>query len=268
MPPYPLLTLLSDFGWNDVYVGVMKGVIAQINPDLRIIDLTHDIPPQKITAAQFNLLNAYPYFPPGTIHVAVVDPGVGGTRRAIAVQRVDGILVGPDNGIFTGFLQRSHLQQVERIVELSNPQYWRVPNPSSTFHGRDIFAPVAAHLASGVSLLDLGSPIAVDTLVQAPIPPHTQTANGFSGIVQHIDRFGNVITTIPGELVQDKVWFAQVGRRSIPGHYTYSDAPSGQPLALIGSHGWVEIAINGGDAHFQLRLGWDDPVQVVVQSEN
>jgi S-adenosylmethionine hydrolase len=261
MTPYPLLTLLSDFGWNDVYVGVMKGVIARINPNLRVIDLTHDIPPQRITAAQFNLLNAYSYFPDGTVHVAVVDPGVGGTRRSIAIQLANGVLIGPDNGIFTGFLQQSVVQ----IVELNNPQYWRVPHPSHTFHGRDIFAPVAAHLATGVPFTELGEPIEPDTLIQLPIPPCTQTPHGFTGIIQHIDRFGNTITTVPGDYVHDKVWSVQVGKRSISGQRTYSDVPMGKPLALVGSHGWVEIAINGGDAHFQLRLNWDDPVQVVVE---
>lgn len=259
MTTYPLLTLLSDFGWNDVYVGVMKGVIAQINPNLRVIDLTHDIPPQNVMAAQFNLLNAYPYFPDGTIHVAVVDPGVGGTRRTIAIQLANGILIGPDNGIFTGFLQQPILQ----VVELDNPQYWRVPNPSHTFHGRDIFAPVAAHAASGVPLTKLGEPIERNTLIQLPISSCTPTPTGFIGSIQHIDRFGNTITTIPGSYVQDKVWSVQIGKQSIPGHRTYSDVSPGKPLALIGSHGWVEIAINGGDAHFQLRLNWEDEVQVV-----
>jgi S-adenosyl-L-methionine hydrolase (adenosine-forming) len=261
MTTYPILTLLSDFGWNDVYVGVMKGVIAQINPHLTVIDLTHEIPPQNITAAQFNLLNAYPYFPEGTVHVAVVDPGVGGTRRAIALHLSTGILVGPDNGIFTEFLQ----QPILHAIELNYPQYWRVPNPSHTFHGRDIFAPVAAHIASGVPLTEIGKSIDPSTLIQHPIPPCTPTPTGFIGTIQHIDRFGNSITTIPGKYVQGKAWSVQIGKRSIPGHKTYGDVPPGTPLSLIGSHGWVEIAISGGDAHFQLRLNWDDEVEVRIE---
>ncbi|WP_416673698.1 SAM hydrolase/SAM-dependent halogenase family protein [Egbenema bharatensis] len=266
MTSYPILTLLSDFGWNDVYVGVMKGVIAQINPQITIVDLTHEIPPQNITAAQFNLLNAYSYFPEGTVHVAVVDPGVGGMRRAIALQLATGILIGPDNGIFTGFLQ----QPILHVVELNSPQYWRVPNPSNTFHGRDIFAPVAAHIASGVPFTQIGNPIDPATLLQQPIPPCTATPTGFTGTIQHIDRFGNSITTIPGEFVQGKAWSVQISKRSIPGqsipgHKTYSDVPPGTPLALIGSHGWIEIAINSGDAGHQLRLDWNDRIEVRVE---
>lgn len=256
-----LLTLLSDFGWDDVYVGVMKGVIAQINPALTVIDLTHDISPQNITAAQFNLLNAYPFFPPGTVHAAVVDPGVGGARRAIAIALEDGFLVGPDNGIFTGLIAQ---KSVVQVVELSNTQYWRVPEPSNTFHGRDVFAPTAAHLASGVSITALGEPIDPTTLIKLPIPVCTTTDNGFAGNIQHIDRFGNVITNIPGDYVRGQNWFVSIGKRRIPGSRTYSDVTPGEPLALIGSHGWVELAISGGDAHFQLRLHWNDAVHVVL----
>lgn len=257
-----LLTLLSDFGWNDVYVGVMKGVIAQINPTLTVIDLTHDISPQNITAAQFNLLNAYPYFPAGTVHAAVVDPGVGSMRRAIAIELEDGFLVGPDNGIFTGLIAQ---KSVVQVVELSNTQYWRVPEPSNTFHGRDVFAPAAAHLASGVSITKLGEPIDPATLIKLPIPVCITTANGFTGNIQHIDRFGNVITNIPGDYVRERNWFVSIGKRKIPGSRTYSDVTPGEPLALVGSHGWVELAISGGDAHFQLRLHWNDAVQVVLE---
>lgn len=256
-----LITLLSDFGLTDVYVGVMKGVIAQVNPALTILDLTHQIPPQNIAAAQFNLLNAYPYFPAGTVHVAVVDPGVGGPRRSIAIELTDGFLIGPDNGIFTGLLaQRSVVQ----VVELTRSEYWRNASPSYTFHGRDIFASVAAHLASGVSLTQLGEPIQPETLVQLPLATYSKTATGYLGKVQYIDRFGNVITNIPGTAVQDRPWSVLVGKRPIPGCRTYSGVAANQPLALIGSHGWVEIAVNGGDASFQLRLHWNDSIQVVL----
>lgn len=257
-----LLTLLSDFGWNDIYVGVMKGVIAQINPTLTVIDLTHDISPQNITAAQFNLLSAYPFFPTGTVHIAVVDPGVGSSRRAIAVELSDGFLVGPDNGLFTGLLAQ---KSVNQVVELNNTQYWRVPEPSHTFHGRDIFAAAAAHLASGVPFTELGEPIDPTTLTQLPIPACTAIPHGFAGNIQHIDRFGNVITNIPGDYVRGQNWSAIVGKRSLPGCHTYSDVSPGEPLSLIGSHGWVELAISGGDAHFQLRLNWEDMVQVVLK---
>ena len=256
-----LITLLSDFGSNDVYVAVMKGVIAQVNPALTTVDLTHDISPQNITAAQFNLMNAFPYFPIGTVHIAVVDPGVGGTRRAIAIELTDGFLVGPDNGLFTGLVKS---RSVVQVVELTNTQYWRAAEPSSTFHGRDIFAPVGAHLASGVPLADLGKAIDPNTLTQQPIPAYETTPTGYIGNIQHIDRFGNVITNIPGEAVLGKEWSVQINRLTIPGCRVYSNVEAGSPLALIGSHGWVEIAINGGDAHFQLRLNWTDSIKVLV----
>lgn len=260
----PLITLLTDFGLNDVYVGVIKGVIARINPSLTIVDLTHQIPPQNIKAAQFNLLNAYPYFPNGTVHVVVVDPGVGGTRRSIALELPDGFLVGPDNGVFSGLLAQ---QSIVQSVELTNTQYWRVPQPSNTFHGRDIFAPVAAHLATGIPLTTLGHPIDPTSLVNLPFTVSTPTATGFDGNIQYIDRFGNAITNIPGEWVRERRWSVLIGKRTLPGCRTYSDVSLGQPLALIGSHDWVEIAISGGDAQFQLRLNWDDPVQVVIEEE-
>lgn len=261
MPTYPLITLLSDFGLNDVYVGVVKGVIANVNPALTVIDLTHQIPPQNVIAAQFNLLNAYPYFAPGTVHLAVVDPGVGGARRSIAIELSDGMLVGPDNGIFTGLLAQ---RTVVQAVALTNTAYWRVPQPSNTFHGRDIFAPVAAHLASGVPITTVGEPIDPATLAKLPLASCTATSTGYVGNVQHVDRFGNVITNIPGDYVQGKNWSVLVGKRSIPGCNTYSEVAPSAPLALIGSHGWVEIAVNGGDAQFQLRLNWNDAVQVTI----
>lgn len=263
MPPNRLITLLTDFGLDDVYVGVMKGVIASLDQTLRVIDLTHQIPPQNITAAQFNLLNAYPYFPAGTVHVAVVDPGVGGDRRAIAIELEDGFLVGPDNGLFTGLLIT---KTIIRVVELNNRQYWRVPDPSNTFHGRDIFAPVAAHLALGVSIAELGTPIAPDALIQNSIVPYKTTASGYQGKIQHIDRFGNVITNIPGKLVQDQCWSVRIKKRSIPGCQRYGDVKTGEPIALVGSHGWVEIAINGGNAHFQLRLNWEDEIELKIEN--
>ena len=261
---YPrILTLLSDFGLNDVYVGMMKGVIAQVNPLLKVIDLTHQIEPQDVMAAQFNLMNAYPFFPAGTVHVAVVDPGVGGTRRAIAIQLTDGFLVGPDNGIFTGLLSN---RAIVEAVELTNSQYWRDADPSSTFHGRDIFAPSGAHLAGGVAIAQLGEAIDPTTLVQLPIPVCTATDTGCTGSIQYIDRFGNVITNIPGHMVEGKPWSVMVGKLTIPGCRTYGEVQLGQPLALIGSHGWVEIAVSNGNAQYQLRLTWGNEIQAVFDA--
>lgn len=256
----PLVTLLSDFGDRDVYVAVMKGVIAQINPNLGVVDLTHQIPPQNIAAARFCLMNAYPYFGEGTVHIAVVDPGVGSRRRAIAVKCAGWFLVGPDNGIFSGVLAQN---PAITVVDLTNSQYWRTPKPSKTFHGRDIFAPVGAHLASGVSLQQLGDEIDPASLVQMNLENCTQTKTGWSGYIQYIDYFGNLVSNIPGDYTQGKKWCVQVGGVIIPGCNTYSEVQTGEALALIGSHGWVEIAINSGNAQSQLQINLQDPVEVI-----
>jgi S-adenosyl-L-methionine hydrolase (adenosine-forming) len=256
-----LLTLLSDFGDRDVYVGVMKGVIAQIHPLIRVVDLTHQIPPQNIAAARFCLMNAYPYFPVGTVHLAVVDPGVGSKRKAIAIKLSKGFLVGPDNGIFSGVLSQN---PAITAVELTNLNYWRNPQPSSTFHGRDIFAPVAAHLASGVSLQQLGQEIDPATLVNLNIEQCQQTTTGVRGCIQYIDHFGNLVSNIPSSYVQGKTWCVQASGLRIPGCETYSDVKVGDAIALVGSHGWVEIAINSGNAQMQLQINWQDAVEVMI----
>lgn len=255
-----LLTLLTDFGLHDTYVGVMKGAIAQIAPTLTVIDLTHQIPPQNILAARFHLMTAYPYFPNGTVHVAVVDPGVGSIRRAIALQLTDGFLVGPDNGIFSGILAQ---HSVIAAVELTNPDYWRAANLSHTFHGRDIFAPVGAHLATGVSIQALGNSIDPTTLVSHSLPDWTQTDSGIQGYIQSIDHFGNLITTIPARFVQQKSWSVVIEHTVLPGKQTYAEVPSGTLLSLVGSHGWVEIAVNGGSAQARLSLSCGDPIEVI-----
>lgn len=259
MPENRLMTLLSDFGGRDVYVGVMKGVIAQINSAIRLVDLTHEIPPQDVMAARFCLMEAFPYFPDGTVHLAVVDPGVGGSRRAIAVELATGFLVGPDNGLLTGVLRQ---YPALAAIELTNRQYWRSHNPSSTFHGRDIFAPVAAHLASGVPLAELGQEIDLDSLVTLPIPECIPTEKGVLGCIQYVDYFGNLVTNVPGSLVAGKVWSVQVGEMRITGQNTYSDISVGSLVGLVGSHGWVEIAINGGNAQSQLQVKVGTQVQI------
>lgn len=261
MPHNGIVTLLSDFGLSDVYVGVMKGVIAQINPRLTVVDLTHQIPPQNIAAGRFCLMSAYPYFPEGTVHVAVVDPGVGTNRRAVAVEFNAGYLVGPDNGLFSGVISQG---SAIAAVELNNPSYWRTAEPSTTFHGRDIFAAVAAHIASGVPLEQMGRAIDPNALVQLPIPEYTATDARIEGCIQYVDHFGNLITNIPGILVEGKIWSVEMAASIVPGNNTYRDSPAGSPIALVGSHGWVEIAVNGGNARSQLQMNWGDAVQVML----
>jgi len=255
----PLVTLLSDFGDRDVYVGVMKGVIAQINAQIMMVDLTHQIPPQDMAAARFSLMNAYLYFPIGTVHLAVVDPGVGSRRRAIAVEFAQGFLVRPDNGIFSGVLSQSPAMAA---VELTNLNFWRTPQPSKTFHGRDIFAPVAAHLASGIPLKQLGQEIDLASLVKLDIRECKETTTGVVGCIQYIDGFGNLVSNIPGSYVDGKSWYVQAAGLSIPGCETYSSVKVGELMALVGSHGWVEIAVNSGNARLQLQLNLEDALHV------
>ncbi|NJN88726.1 MAG: SAM-dependent chlorinase/fluorinase [Leptolyngbyaceae cyanobacterium SL_7_1] len=257
----PPITLLTDFGLRDSYVGVIKGVIAGIAPAVPVLDLTHQIPPQDILAARFNLATAYPYFPTGTVHVVVVDPGVGSHRRAIALQLDQGMLVGPDNGVFSGVLADHPLHTA---VELTNPNYWRTAHPSSTFHGRDIFAPAAAHLAIGTPLAQLGRTIDPSTLVHTCLPAYAQDGTRLKGMVQYIDHFGNAVTTIPAHAVAAVEWSVAIGDRLIPSQSSYADSAIGTPLALIGSHGWVEVAINGGSAQSILHLNWRQEVDVIV----
>lgn len=252
------ITLLTDFGLSDNYVGVMKGAIATLAPTAQVIDLTHHIPPQDIRAARFQWMTAYPYFPSGTIHVAVVDPGVGSQRRAVVLELAEGILVAPDNGIASGILQQ---HSCRRAIALTRSSYWRTAQPSATFHGRDIFAPVAAHLANGVPLPELGEDISPASLVNEPIP-WTQTGDRLSGCIQSIDHFGNLITSIPASAVVGVRWSLYLGDRAIPVGITYSDVPPGTPLALVGSHGWLEIAVNQGNAAQMLAIA--PPSSVIV----
>jgi S-adenosyl-L-methionine hydrolase (adenosine-forming) len=252
-----IIALLTDFGLEDVYVGVIKATIAQVNQDLKTIDLTHQIPPQNIAAARFCLMDAYSYLPEKTVCLAVVDPGVGSRRRAIAIKLENSFLVGADNGLFSGILD---LLPPLAIVELTNSKYWRTDRPSHTFHGRDIFAPVAAHLASGIPLENLGQAIAADSLVRLDIPEYRITENAIAGSIQYIDRFGNLITNIPGSLILDRSYSLVINQQQIFNSQTYSDVAVGEVVTLIGSHGWLEIAVNGGNAKERLQLSWGDRI--------
>ena len=260
-----IITLLTDFGLSDVYVGVMKGAIAQINPQLQVIDITHQIPSQNIAAARFCLMTAFAYFPAETVHVGVVDPGVGSKRRAIAVKCASCFLVGPDNGLFSGVLSR---ESAIASVELTNPQYWRTPQPSSTFHGRDIFAAAGAHLANGVPLEELGRAVRPASLVQLEIPNCGVTATGATGFVQYVDRFGNLITNIPNNSIIGNNWSAIISNSSdtihIPSGKTYSESKPGDLIAITGSDGWLEIAVNGGSAQSVLQLQFGDKIEIIL----
>ncbi len=263
-PPRPI-ALMTDFGLADGYVGTLKGLIATVNPAIPVIDITHDLPPQDLWAARFVAANTVGYFPLGTVFVAVVDPGVGSDRRSVAVAFDRGWLVGPDNGLWSGVLSQFPARSA---VELTQRDFWRVPNPSATFHGRDIFAPVAAYLANGTALEDLGDLIDPASLVQLTLPPLVERSPdgdamaAIEGVVQHIDHFGNAITTIPADRVLGRSWRVRLGDRSIAAAHTYSNVAWGDWVALVGSHNWVEVACRGGSAADGLSIQRGDRVVV------
>jgi S-adenosylmethionine hydrolase len=258
-----LITLTTDFGLEDAYVGIMKGVILGINPAATIVDLCHAIPPQDVRAAAFLLHTAWRYFPPGTIHVVVVDPGVGSQRRAIAVNVGTATFLAPDNGVLSYVLAGMEEQRAQ-AVHLTNQWYW-LSRVSATFHGRDIFAPVAAHLCLGVPLVELGEPLPLGELVTFPLPlPEHPGDGGWVGHVVHIDHFGNLVTDLePGAIGDAQAVTIEVGGQHIVGlRRTYKEGTPGEPMALIGSSGRLEIAVPGGQAARWLKAQIGDPVRL------
>ena len=274
-----VITLLTDFGNQDAYVGVMKGVITGINPLANIIDICHNIPPQDVFNAAYLLYTSYKYFPKKTIHVAVVDPGVGSRRDIVCVETKDYFFLVPDNGLLSFIVQE---EKPKVIVRLANDRYF-LPSPSNTFHGRDVFAPAAAYLSLGVKLRQLG--IKIDQLEQLEIPkPVPKKAGQVEGQIIYIDRFGNIITNITREhLMQHdhsqslfktqmkeitltislpsqggdeggvkinlKCLETTIGKKKIVGLCkTYTDAKPGEPLVLFGSAGFLEVSVNQGNA--------------------
>ena len=237
-----IITLTTDFGLDDYYVGAMKGVILGINPDTQIIDITHSIPKYDVIKAAFTARNIYPYFPKGTIHVVVVDPGVGGKRKPIALHSEQGIFIGPDNGVFSLIYESS---KEVRIREIANVEYM-LEEMSNTFHGRDIFAPVAAHISLGVDINELGEGIESPVLLDFPEP--TITENEIIGEVIYTDSFGNLITNIKGDLIKgySRIHIDEFIIDSVAS--SYQDADNAELLAIIGSSGFLEISVNQGSA--------------------
>jgi S-adenosylmethionine hydrolase len=247
-----IITLTTDFGLFDPYVGIMKGVILGIAPEAVLVDITHDVPAQDVVAGALALEAVCEFFPAGTIHVAVVDPGVGSGRAAVAVETEFCYFVGPDNGLFTAALARALLS---RAVRLTNPAYHRRP-VSATFHGRDIFAPVAAHLAAGAAFETLGDPLT--ELVTLDLPRPVARADSLELHVVHVDRFGNLITDLTADSFILDFGRARlhIGGREIVGiSRTYADAAQGQPVACFGSSGRLEIGVRDGSAAETLRAG-------------
>ncbi len=258
-----LITLTTDFGHSDPFVGIMKGVIAGINPNARVIDLSHGIPPQDIRAGALVLRHSVSYFPRGTVHVAVIDPGVGGARRSLLIECDGSYFVGPDNGVLSLALDG---KQPARIVHLSNSTYHLQPT-SGTFHGRDVFAPVAAYLSLGVATVAFGE--SVESIVQLKLPEPLRESRRINGEVVYIDGFGNLFTNISERdltgLPSDQLMISlgDVTIRSLSSNY--AAVAQGELLALINSWGLVEIAAYKDNARRRLAAKIGDKVEIIVR---
>lgn len=248
MNTHPIITLTTDFGIDDIYVGVMKGVMLSINPACAIVDITHAVAPQDIAAGALALESACPYFPAGAIHVAIVDPGVGGSRRALVAETERSLFVGPDNGIFSFALSTPGLKAV---YELTAKDYF-LPDVSATFHGRDIFAPVAAYLSKGMQPERMGRRID-DPVILPQAVPVMREAGILEGCIVHIDRFGNLITNVSRDMLTGFVREARI-RAACKGSSitkilpSYAAAQEGELFCVIGSSGCLEISLKNSSA--------------------
>lgn len=262
-----IITLTTDLGTNDIYVAAMKGVILGSNPQATIVDITHAVRPQQIEQAVFLTQEAWPFFPKGAVHVVVVDPGVGTQRRALALRTPTAIFVGPDNGVLSAALPEGSrppepclaaLPQGYRAVALTNPAYFRHP-VSTTFHGRDIFAPVAAHLSLGVPLEQVGEPVS-SIFALPPLRALRRPDGSIQGRVLHIDTFGNLITNVYSQDISDpQRTVVEIADRRIVGLSGNYQEGTG-PLALLGSSGYLEIAVANGNAARELGVDVGTPV--------
>ena len=273
------IVLTTDFGLDDPYVGVMRGVVLGINPGASVIDLTHQIRPQNVGQAGFVLGTSYRFFPPGAIHVVVVDPGVGTARIALLLVTPHGRFLAPDNGVLSYVLrdyldappERAGRVEVPKSLtaySLTNPRYWLHP-VSHTFHGRDIFAPVVAHLSLGVCPQALGEPVV--HLCWLPSPHPIRQNNTIRGEVISVDHFGNLVTNIPAAmLVETPGIDLHIRGRVIKGlsqtYYGNEQSAESALVALVGSHGYLEVAVRNGSAALTLGVDVGEPVEIVISS--
>ena len=257
------ITLTTDFGYRDEYVGVIKGVILSINKGIPIVDLVHDVAPQNIRQAAKIINNNYKYFPDGTVHVGIVDPGVGSSRRMLAIQRDTHFFVGPDNGIFTPIIDG---EETLEIYSIENRKLF-LKNISNTFHGRDIMAPVAARLASGMSIAQVGPKIQQETCRRISLKDPVLQPNGVTGEVVSIDNFGNIRTNITKPYL-NKIIIGDKPQITIKSYVlgfsegSYEDLADNIPTALINSSGEVEISVKKGSAAKVLNIGKGERVFV------
>jgi S-adenosylmethionine hydrolase len=258
-----ILSLLTDFGTQDGFVGVMKAVIWEICPTVQITDISHHIQPQNVKQAAITLARVAPYFEEGSVHVAVVDPGVGTKRKAIAAQIGTQFCVAPDNGLLTLLIQDAEEKHLPiKLVNLNVPEYWR-KNYSQTFHGRDIFAPVGAHLAAGVPLNQLGSPIHNPILLD--FPKATKNGSGWEAEITLIDHFGNLRTNLLAEKLTQNVSIHILGEEINGIVPAYGYRPAGELVAVADSGGFLEIAVVNGSAKKRLSAKLGDTVKIIAR---
>ena len=268
-----LIAFLTDYGYADTYVAQVKAVLMRLCPTCEVLDLTHGVPPQNVRSGAYLLASATPYLPDGAIVIAVVDPGVGTARRAVAVQGLRHTYLAPDNGLLSLAL---HDDPPQKAVVLDNPRY-HLPEVSATFHGRDLFAPCAAHLANGVPLEQLGTAIPPDTLQRLPYLEPEFTADAVCCRPLHTDHFGNVVFNLRYEAfrawwgdgsapVRVRLENASGALLELPLVRTFGEVGWGEPLAYWGSNGYLEVAVNGGSAARQLTIT-DDTVLTLVRGK-
>ncbi len=268
MSERPCIAMLTDFGDRDAYVGIMKGVIAGICPAARVIDLTHGVPAQDAREGAWQLLSAYAHFPADTVFLCVVDPQVGTQRKALGVRAGNYTFIGPDNGLMAWAMTAAAGEAMPTAHVLENPDY-RLPDVSATFHGRDVFAPAAAHCAAGVPLAAFGPAVEGWETLEFPQVESSQPGV-LVGSVVHVDRFGNIVTNIAREALDamraadpTKPVVLQFRGAHIENIVTaYADAPAGEIIALFGSTGYLELAINGGNAQHRFNATIGEAITV------
>jgi S-adenosylmethionine hydrolase len=258
-----IITLLTDFGTRDHYVASMKGAILNINPRCTLVDITHHVKSHDIEEGAFILANAYPFFPKGTIHLSVVDPGVGGSRKPILAVTTNYFFVGPDNGLFTLVLKK---EKVKQVVSLTNQKYF-LSQVSTTFHGRDLFAPVVGHLSLGLRPNSFGKEVHTWTKLIFQ-KPRVEGMN-LLGEILHIDTFGNLISNIDEKrllhFLKKNAFIIRIGKKTIQGlKKWYWEGKENEAIALLGSGGFLEISVREGSAQKMLKVKRGDPITVVI----
>lgn len=260
-----VLTITTDFGLTNGFVGVMKGVIYGIAPDVKIVDISQLISAQNVLEGAYTMWRALPFFPPGSVHVGVVDPGVGTERRPIGAHLGDQYFIAPDNGLLTPLiLDAEQNNEVMEFVHLDNPKYW-LPKVSNTFHGRDIFAPTGAHLAAGVPMSEMGTPITDPIRLEMPRPEKTE--NGWLAHVTIIDIFGNLTTDLPAEaLDRNQDVIIRIYGREIDGIIeSYGHREVGDLVAVVDSEDYIEVSVVNGNAQRALNAQTGDIVEVIYK---